>query len=522
MLQAGKVQNLRRAAACLNGLAISRGEVFSFWLQVPRPTRGRGFAGGRELREGCLVPSIGGGLCQLSNSLYEVALAAGCEIVERHPHSRQVPGSMAAAGRDATVFWNYVDLRFRPLTDCRLEVSLTQQELIVRLHASELAFTASGKPSRPGNHFVPAPSADSCETCGITSCFRHPERPDDFAGVGLTAWLVDAWWPEFDLYLRQHRGARDWLFLPLASSRFHVGNYRWDTQRFAQVRQAPLETWRRSLTCRRLAAQGAERQRTLLRFDRELAERYARTIPAAALHLVISQTLLPHLWQAGVLGGRTYDVFMTRLPISALEETLDRAALRHPHSLTLADFRAPADLMSAEADALAEARHWITPHSAIARLAGERAMKLPWQIPPSVPAAIHPGSDLLFPASTLARKGAFELAEAARALGLRVQLGGPVLERGACWEGVKTIPAAAHGSGVGAIVLPAWVEHQPRRLLQAVAAGLPVVASEECGLADVPGVITVPAGDPALLAEALSKLSKNPVNHLANIHNLPS
>ncbi len=89
-------------------------EVFSFWRHVGRPTRGRGFADGRELREGCIVPSVGGGFCQLSNALYAAALDAGCEIVERHAHSRRVPGSMAEAGRDATVFWNYVDLRFRP------------------------------------------------------------------------------------------------------------------------------------------------------------------------------------------------------------------------------------------------------------------------------------------------------------------------------------------------------------------------------------------------------------------------
>ena len=92
---------------------VPAGETFSFWKQVGRATRRRGFVAGRELREGCLVANIGGGLCQLSNALYEAALAAGFEIVERHAHSRRVPGSRAALQRDATVFWNYVDLRFR-------------------------------------------------------------------------------------------------------------------------------------------------------------------------------------------------------------------------------------------------------------------------------------------------------------------------------------------------------------------------------------------------------------------------
>ncbi len=98
------------------------GQVFSFWRQVGRASRRRGFVTGRMLKEGCLVPAVGGGLCQLSNALYDAALQSGCEIVERHAHSRVVAGSAAAAGRDATVAWNYVDLRFRTSAPLRMEV----------------------------------------------------------------------------------------------------------------------------------------------------------------------------------------------------------------------------------------------------------------------------------------------------------------------------------------------------------------------------------------------------------------
>src|SRR5580704_19650081 len=111
--QLGKVQNLRRAVAVLDRVVVPAGEVFSFWKQVGRASRRRGYVSGRMLQQGCLVPAIGGGLCQLSNALYDAALQAGCEIVERHAHSRIVLGSAAATGRDATVAWNYVDLRFR-------------------------------------------------------------------------------------------------------------------------------------------------------------------------------------------------------------------------------------------------------------------------------------------------------------------------------------------------------------------------------------------------------------------------
>ncbi|HVJ43854.1 MAG TPA: VanW family protein [Dongiaceae bacterium] len=77
-LTAGKIENLRQALRRVNGLRIPAGEIFSFWRQIGRPTARRGFVTGRELREGCLIATIGGGLCQLSNALYAAALEAGC------------------------------------------------------------------------------------------------------------------------------------------------------------------------------------------------------------------------------------------------------------------------------------------------------------------------------------------------------------------------------------------------------------------------------------------------------------
>ena len=111
----GKIENLRVARLAFDGIELSRGEVLSFWAQLGRPSRSRGFVIGRELREGCLVPSIGDGLCQLSSALYDAVLKAGFEVVERSAHSQIIPGSAAARYRDATVFWNYVDLRYHVL-----------------------------------------------------------------------------------------------------------------------------------------------------------------------------------------------------------------------------------------------------------------------------------------------------------------------------------------------------------------------------------------------------------------------
>src|SRR6185503_13158913 len=81
---------------------------------------------------------------------------------------------------------------------------------------------------------------------------------------------------------------------------------------------------------------------------------------------------------------------------------------------------------------------------------------------------------------------------------------GPVLEDPGFWEGLQTERAETNWlNGAAAVVLPAWIEHQPRRLLQAVAAGVPVIASEACGLRGVRGVINVPCGDLAALRMAI-------------------
>lgn len=115
-LQHGKVRNLRLAAARLDRLLIRPGEILSFWFTVGAPTRRRGFEDGLELRNRQLLPSVGGGLCQMTNLLYWMALHLDLEIVEHHRHTydlfpdheRRLP---FASG--ATVLYNYRDLQLR-------------------------------------------------------------------------------------------------------------------------------------------------------------------------------------------------------------------------------------------------------------------------------------------------------------------------------------------------------------------------------------------------------------------------
>ena len=63
--------------------------------------------------------------------------------------------------------------------------------------------------------------------------------------------------------------------------------------------------------------------------------------------------------------------------------------------------------------------------------------------------------------------------------------------------------------GIDVVVLPAFVEHKPRRLLEAVALGTPVVASQACGLENTKAVINVPVGDVNRLREEIKRLVRN-------------
>lgn len=499
-LQAGKVQNLRVAARYLNGRILRAGALFSFWAHVPRPTAGRGFADGRELRAGCVIPSIGGGLCQMSNALYDAALQAEFEIVERHAHSRSLPDASVTPGRDATLFWNYVDLRFRSPADCQLEVVLTRSELCVRFRAlgewpAVVAVRALGGRSdeRP---------AESCETCGVTGCFRN-QAATGLTKSGCTAWLVDGWTPELDAYLVAQREAEDVLLTPLDRRRWKLGPYRWKSEGFSSVRSAPGFVAWRSWRSRQLQNEGAARQAGLLEMDARLAEIYARRIPVTALHVVLSQNLLPHLWRMGVLGGRTFDVLMTRLPLKQLQEQLDRAAERWPGTATLGDFRAAPELVAAEAEALGQARRWVTPHREIARVGGPRSILLDWQQP--APRKVARGGRVVFAASTLSRKGARELREALDGLDMPLTVAGGLVE-GADFWGRREVRAGGDWlAEAGVVVLPAWVEHEPRRLLMALAAGVPVVCTAACGIAPQAGVTIVPEGDVEALRTAISR-----------------
>jgi vancomycin resistance protein YoaR len=108
---AAQRHNARLAAARLNGARIEAGQVFSFNERVGTFSRDRGYRKAPVSYNGQLISDWGGGVCQVSTTLYNAALFADLDVVERNRH-RFCP-SYVPPGRDAAVAFSNIDLKLR-------------------------------------------------------------------------------------------------------------------------------------------------------------------------------------------------------------------------------------------------------------------------------------------------------------------------------------------------------------------------------------------------------------------------
>lgn len=124
-LQENKAVNIRLACGAIHGMVIRPGEVFSFWRTVGKTTRRKGYRDGRILREGQLEPGIGGGLCNLSNTIHWLVLHSPLEVVEFHSHSDALApdhGERVPFSSGTSISYNYIDYRFRNNTDQNVQL----------------------------------------------------------------------------------------------------------------------------------------------------------------------------------------------------------------------------------------------------------------------------------------------------------------------------------------------------------------------------------------------------------------
>lgn len=107
---ADRTTNLRLAANKINGTVVLPGEIFSYNKVVGKRTIAAGYKNAAIYQDGQVTDGLGGGICQISTTLYNAAIEAGMLIEERRNHMF-VP-SYADAGKDATVVWGSTDFKF--------------------------------------------------------------------------------------------------------------------------------------------------------------------------------------------------------------------------------------------------------------------------------------------------------------------------------------------------------------------------------------------------------------------------
>lgn len=138
-LTASKVRsmNVQLAAEAINGLVLMPGEVFSYNDVVGQRTTEKGYGEAPAYVNGDTTLEIGGGICQVSSTIYYCTLLANLQITERHYHTFQV--TYLPPGMDATVSWNGPNFRFTNSTEypLKLETYREGQKLFVKLHGTK-------------------------------------------------------------------------------------------------------------------------------------------------------------------------------------------------------------------------------------------------------------------------------------------------------------------------------------------------------------------------------------------------
>lgn len=109
--EVNRSHNLATAVAAINASAVAPDEVFSYNNTVGEITAAKGYRDANVIVNGKFEPGLGGGVCQVSSTLYNACLLAGLNIVERHNHALSV--AYVPLGLDATVANGSQDFRFK-------------------------------------------------------------------------------------------------------------------------------------------------------------------------------------------------------------------------------------------------------------------------------------------------------------------------------------------------------------------------------------------------------------------------
>ncbi|MEH7413807.1 VanW family protein [Neobacillus drentensis] len=133
-----RTNNIYLATNAINNVVLFPGETFSFNQVVGKRTAEKGYLPATVIKRGEFSEDIGGGICQVSSTLFNAVDNAGLNIIKRFSHSRQV--SYIPPGRDATVSWNGPDFVFtnkynQPIL---IQAKTVGNELRVEVYSSDV------------------------------------------------------------------------------------------------------------------------------------------------------------------------------------------------------------------------------------------------------------------------------------------------------------------------------------------------------------------------------------------------
>lgn len=142
---AARANNVQTAANYINGTVIYPGKTFSTIKTIKDRTVENGYQSAAEYSSGKVIDGIGGGVCQVSTTLYNAVINAELEIVERSPHSMVV--SYVDVSRDAAISGDYKDLKFKNNTDAPIYIGAIAS-------GGQLTFRIYGEETREKNRTI--------------------------------------------------------------------------------------------------------------------------------------------------------------------------------------------------------------------------------------------------------------------------------------------------------------------------------------------------------------------------------
>lgn len=118
-----RLHNINLCIKAINGVTLAPGEVFSFNSTVGERSGERGYQKAKVLIDGEYVDDYGGGVCQVSTTIYNASLIAGLETIEHHTHDK--PVNYVAEGKDAAVNYDSLDLKIKNNTNSSIKIEVS-------------------------------------------------------------------------------------------------------------------------------------------------------------------------------------------------------------------------------------------------------------------------------------------------------------------------------------------------------------------------------------------------------------